>query len=145
MKGNAFGGFNKKDDKKGGSKKTSTNDGIFGFLKNPFAKKEKIVEDASVNQIDTTGMTQRIMTSLRPENQAGGAGGQSTYDAFLRTEENWKRLKELDPSNVPQSMRREFVIEDGGSGDPRAWTKLNQQQGKELDFDVAICGGTLGK
>ena len=29
-------------------------------------------------------------------------------------------------------------------GNPKCWAKLREQQGKELDYDVVVCGGTLG-
>ena len=37
-----------------------------------------------------------------------------------------------------------FVTDDGAQGNPKCWAKLREQQGKELDYDIVICGGTLG-
>jgi flavin-dependent dehydrogenase len=93
---------------------------------------------------DTTGMTERIMKRIPVEGQAGGAGGQSTWDGFLRAEENWKRMRTFDPKTSEKVHIPDFVIEDGASGNPAAWTKLMQQQSKELDYDIVVCGGTLG-
>jgi flavin-dependent dehydrogenase len=93
---------------------------------------------------DTTGMTERIMKRIPVEGQAGGAGGQSTWDGFLRAEENWKRMRTFDPKTSEKVHIPDFVIEDGASGNPAAWTKLMQQQNKELDYDIVVCGGTLG-
>lgn len=95
--------------------------------------------------------TQRIMESTNPEGQTGGAGGSSTYDAFVRAEQNWARLKasrefKYDPkllgSGVPSAQK--FVTMDGGEGNPQCWAKLREQEGKYLDYDVSIIGGTLG-
>jgi len=38
------------------------------------------------------------------EGQTGGAGGVSTWDAFVRSEQNWRRLRDavaFDPKNPP--------------------------------------------
>lgn len=86
--------------------------------------------------------------------RATGAGGSSTYDAFLRAEQNWSNLKafeafEYDPKLL-QKMQNgippppTFVTEDGAQGNPKCWAKLREQDGKELDYDVVVCGGTLG-
>lgn len=108
----------------------------------------------------TKSRTQRIMEKTSSSGQAGGAGGSSTWDAFLRTEANWQRLKEskefkYDPrllrknqNGIPPPMQ--FVVDDGAYGSPRAWAKLREQADKaidgkpELDYDVTVCGGTLG-
>ena len=108
----------------------------------------------------TKSRTQRIMEKTSSSGQAGGAGGSSTWDAFLRTEANWQRLKEskefkYDPkllrknqNGIPPPMQ--FVVDDGADGSPRAWAKLREQADKaidgkpELDYDVTVCGGTLG-
>lgn len=96
--------------------------------------------------------------------RAGGAGGASTWTAFLRAEENWKRLRESQPFDYDLKIKREvqngnpppnqFVTSDGALGNPEAWEKLRQQFGsakdqlkigeKYLDFDIVVCGGTLG-
>jgi flavin-dependent dehydrogenase len=97
-------------------------------------------DDASI--LDTKGMTERIMKKTPVEGQATGAGGSSTWDAFQRVEKNWKALKESKPQRLADVV--EFVTDDGAKGNPRCWQKLNEQRGKELDYDVVVCGGTLG-
>ena len=37
--------------------------------------------------------TERLMATLPDEAQTGGAGGQSTYDALLRLDEAWAKLR----------------------------------------------------
>ena len=93
--------------------------------------------------IDTTGMTERIMRSIVTENQATGAGGASSWEAFQRAEASWARLKEYMPgvNDVPPEP---FVTEDGGQGNPQCFAKLLSQRDRALDFDIAVCGGTLG-
>ena len=86
--------------------------------------------------------------------RATGAGGFSTYDAFLAAEQRWSNLKASKPfkydPKLLQSMQNgvppppTFVTEDGGQGNPQCWAKLREQQGKKLDYDAVICGGTLG-
>lgn len=86
--------------------------------------------------------------------RATGAGGSSTYDAFLAAEKRWSDLKAsksfnydpqlLEPTQNGVEPPFQFVTEDGAQGNPRCWTKLREQSAKELDFDVVICGGTLG-
>mmetsp|Transcript_20914 Transcript_20914/g.27029 ORF Transcript_20914/g.27029 Transcript_20914/m.27029 type:complete len:673 (-) Transcript_20914:57-2075(-) len=92
---------------------------------------------------DTRGITERIMKSIQAESQATGAGGASTWEAFQRAEQNWARLKAYIPSSedVPPPP---FVVEGDGSSKPRCFEKLQQQKDKSLDYDIAICGGTLG-
>ncbi len=105
---------------------------------------------------DEKSLTQRIMEKTSAAGQTGGAGGVSTWDAFLRAEENWSRLKasksfEYDKTvlsavqhGVPPPPQ--FVTDDGASGNPRCWEKLRMQaaDSSPLDYDVTICGGTLG-
>ena len=40
----------------------------------------------------------------------------------------------------------QFVTDDGAVGNPKCWEKLRRQSAdkKGLDYDVTICGGTLG-
>ena len=40
----------------------------------------------------------------------------------------------------------QFVTDDGGKGSPKCWEKLRSQNddGVQLDYDVTLCGGTLG-
>lgn len=118
-------------------------------------------DSSTSEQTETKSRTQRIMEKTSAAGQAGGAGGSSTWDAFLRTEKNWQRLKEskefkYDPRLLRQNQDGippppvQFVVDDGARGNPRAWAKLREQADKaidgkpELDYDVTVCGGTLG-
>lgn len=105
--------------------------------------------------LDTKGMTERIMKRIPKENQASGAGGASSWEAFQRTEANWEQLRlsksfqydvkamgNVDARGNPPPPS--FVTQDVASGNPQCWAKLIQQNGKQLDYDVAVCGGTLG-
>lgn len=101
----------------------------------------------------TTSRIQRIMESTLEEGQASGAGGSSTYDAFVRMEQNWSRLKQSKAFVYDSKIFKKeqggvaappkFVTSDGGEASPHCWAKL-RDQGKEMDYDVTICGGTLG-
>jgi len=108
--------------------------------------------------------TQRIMETTSSGGQTGGAGGSSTWDAFLRAEDNWKRLRNskafhYDPKLLRQEQNGQtpppqFVTVDGALGSTAAWSKLRQLSSKSvdiadgksmaLDYDVVVCGGTLG-
>jgi hypothetical protein len=101
--------------------------------------------------IDTTGMTERIMRGTPVEGQASGAGGFSTWDAFQRTEANWLKLRKskpfkYDPKKPNQGVPPppQFVTQDAAIGNPACWAKLREQANKSLDYDVVVCGGTLG-
>ena len=98
--------------------------------------------------------TQRIMERTNPQT-TGGAGGAASYQAFCRAEENWTRLKELDVSTKSaKTSQLPFVTDDGTMGNPKCWEKLRasrdnaqslgEKKTNSLDYDVAICGGTLG-
>ena len=104
-------------------------------------------------------LTQRIMESTSTSQQATGAGGSSTWDAFQRTELNWSRLKssksfDYDVTNLSTIQNEngppQFVTSDGACGNPKCWSKLRTQQSatssnnSKLDYDVTLCGGTLG-
>jgi hypothetical protein len=99
---------------------------------------------------DTKGMTERIMKRTVGDKQTSGAGGSSTWDAFVRTEANWLRLKTTSKDLEKQDSVPMFVTADGARGNPACWAKLRQQyentadNNKRLDFDVVVCGGTLG-
>jgi hypothetical protein len=115
--------------------------------------------------IDTRGMTERIMKKIDNANlqstaTAGGAGGSTTYAAFLKVEENWTKLKQqssnqpattTSPNRKSMSMAP-FVTSDAALGNPKCWTKLREQAALasttstpiQLDYDIVICGGTLG-
>lgn len=107
---------------------------------------------SAANESEEKSLTQRIMESTSNK-QAGGAGGASTWDAFLRTEANWERLRsseafDYDPTRLGDvdNAPRKFVTDDGAEGNPECWAKLRAAagSGSELDYDVTICGGTLG-
>jgi hypothetical protein len=95
-------------------------------------------------------------------NRTGGAGGASTWNAFLRTEETWRQLRDSKAfvykvgqqakPGIPEPIP--FVITDGAKGSFNSWAKLRKQHEEAteaqkqcntvLDFDVVVCGGTLG-
>jgi hypothetical protein len=76
-------------------------------------------------------LTQRIMESIPSEQQAGGAGAATTYEALLRVDKGWEMLRNMktgaDAGPAPQ-----FVKE---SCEPLATAPV---------YDVVVCGGTLG-
>ncbi len=91
----------------------------------------------------------------RHTHRTGGAGGSSTWDAFLQTEANWAKLKaskafsydikwlQRVQNGIPPPTA--FVTDDGAMGNPQCWAKLRAvADGKALDFDIVVCGGTLG-
>mmetsp|Transcript_17527 Transcript_17527/g.26615 ORF Transcript_17527/g.26615 Transcript_17527/m.26615 type:complete len:627 (-) Transcript_17527:1065-2945(-) len=94
-------------------------------------------------------LTQRLIERTSGQ-QTGGAGGTSSYEGFLRAEANWKRLKQSQPFDYdPKVLSRDdgpqlFVTDDGATGNQVCWEKLRGQKDKQLDYDIAICGGTLG-
>eukprot|EP00549_Striatella_unipunctata_P022022 CAMPEP_0118699942 /NCGR_PEP_ID=MMETSP0800-20121206/16243_1 /TAXON_ID=210618 ORGANISM="Striatella unipunctata, Strain CCMP2910" /NCGR_SAMPLE_ID=MMETSP0800 /ASSEMBLY_ACC=CAM_ASM_000638 /LENGTH=1167 /DNA_ID=CAMNT_0006600343 /DNA_START=1 /DNA_END=3505 /DNA_ORIENTATION=+ len=112
--------------------------------------------------------TQRIMEKTSGEEQTGGAGGSSTWEAFQKAEERWEALKQRSLSrkrwealkqskpftydmnwlrNVQNGVPRphQFVTTDGSDGTEAGWTKLREQAVTgEMDYDVIVCGGTLG-
>ncbi|KAL7528296.1 hypothetical protein ACHAXR_008023 [Thalassiosira sp. AJA248-18] len=100
-------------------------------------------------------LTQRIMEQTSKSGQTGGAGGVSTWEAFQRAEANWSRLKSSTPfhydatnlGNIKDGNGPpQFVTDDGASGNPKCWAKLRDiaTTNNELDYDVTLCGGTLG-
>jgi hypothetical protein len=115
----------------------------------------KQFEQPPLPKYQVKGMTERIMKRIPAEQEASGAGGSSSWEAFLRAEKLWTQLKEFQPftydtkymgrpdrnGNPPPQM---FVYQDIAMGNPACWLKLREQYGKELDFDVVVCGGTLG-
>eukprot|EP00957_Ditylum_brightwellii_P154533 11760762-Ditylum_brightwellii.AAC.1 len=74
------------------------------------------------------------MEKTSTSGQTGGAGGVSTWDAFLRAEENWARLRnskafEYDPVHLRSTQNGipsppQFVSDDGATGNINAWKKL---------------------
>lgn len=109
----------------------------------------------------TKTRTQRIMEKAPVEGQAGGAGASTTWDAFVRTEQNWRRLRDFEgfeyihgENNYGMPEPMQFVVDDRQKGNPKAWEKLEEQYNSAseikkqcktyLDYDVVVCGGTLG-
>jgi flavin-dependent dehydrogenase len=122
-----------------------------------------VIETKSDNDDLTSSsmsLTERIMKSIEVENQVGGAGGSSTWEAFQRMEANWERQKQfqpfeydavaamggIDPSNPHVPPPPQFVTQDAAMGRPEVWDKLRalKYETKKLDYDVVVCGGTLG-
>ena len=104
---------------------------------------------------NSSTITERMFNKIPEENQAGGAGASTTLDAFVRAEKNWERLKEFQSFQYDKKMLRwtqgtqgpppQFVSTDGAFGNPKCWQKLRDSAGfNELDYDIAVCGGTLG-
>lgn len=111
-------------------------------------------EDKEPSLGDGSTLTERMFSKIPTENQAGGAGGSSTLMAFKRVEENWERLKAFQPFHYDKNLLQwnqdgngpppQFVSTDGAFGNPMCWEKLRNSAGKKMDFDVVVCGGTLG-
>lgn len=77
--------------------------------------------------------TRELLATLpRPEVEAGGAGGASTWEALQRADAVWAKLRGAAPPNSQPAAP--FVRRLRGSRLPT---------GKPT-FDVAVCGGTLG-
>mmetsp|Transcript_11928 Transcript_11928/g.30265 ORF Transcript_11928/g.30265 Transcript_11928/m.30265 type:complete len:790 (+) Transcript_11928:76-2445(+) len=104
---------------------------------------------------DDSTITERMFRKIPEENQAGGAGASTTLDAFMRAEKNWERLKEFQAFEYDKKVLRwtqntqgpppQFVSTDGAFGNQKCWQKLRDSAGfRELDYDVVVCGGTLG-
>ena len=88
-----------------------------------------------------------------------GSSSLTTRTTFQRTELNWSRLKsskpfDYDVTNLSTIQNEngppQFVTSDGACGNPKCWSKLRTQQSatsssnSKLDYDVTLCGGTLG-
>ena len=67
------------------------------------------------------------MRTLPDEEQAGGAGGQSTYEGLLKCDAGWTALRE---GTLPPP--REIVTEEFAAPE------------EQPEFDVAVVGGTIG-
>ena len=152
------------------TKRSKVNNFVAEFLRTLRISRKKPVDGAVGDRVDENGtpavgstntenngstaasMTERIMKRTAKEAQATGAGGVSTWEAFQRVEANWSRLKAFQPftydptssnkKNIPPPPQ--FVTQDVAMGNPACWEKLLQAREQPLDFDVVICGGTLG-
>lgn len=99
-------------------------------------------------------MTEIMLNKVPVENQVGGAGGVSTLEAFKRAEANWDRVKAFEQFSYDTKLLekdqngnpppRQFVTDDGAMGSTKCWEKLRSSVNKELDYDIVVCGGTLG-
>lgn len=120
---------------------------------------ETLIESTTVNNDKPDfgsglTMTERMLSKVPTENQVGGAGGASTLEAFKRAEATWERIKafeafQYDPKLLKSEQTgkpapKQFVTSDGAMGNPKCWEKLKASADKKLDFDVVVCGGTLG-
>ena len=118
-------------------------------------KEDESTTSPTIDNKEAKSLTQRIMELTSKETQATGAGGFSTYDAFLKADSMWSKLKSSKPfdydiTNLSQVQNGieppvQFVTDDGAKGNPAAWSKLRESQSsKKLDYDITLCGGTLG-
>jgi len=123
-------------------------------LHSTVTKEDNTVAASSIadkDNVEKKSMTQRIMEKTSSKGQTGGAGGSSTWDAFVRSEQIWSKLKE---SSIPNSSSGvildkddtntypTFITDDGTQGNPKAWEALRTMS--KPDYDVIVSGGTLG-
>ena len=72
-------------------------------------------------------LTKQFFDMLPEEAQTGGAGGATTYDALLRLDEGWSKLRSGQMPPV-----REVVFEE-----PDA-------PAETAEYDLVVCGGNIG-
>ena len=72
-------------------------------------------------------LTEQLMAKLPPNVQTGGAGGATTYDALLRLDDAWSRLRagELPPA-------KQVVFDE-----PTAAVET-------AEYDLVVAGGNIG-
>eukprot|EP00522_Entomoneis_paludosa_P006055 CAMPEP_0172439352 /NCGR_PEP_ID=MMETSP1065-20121228/368_1 /TAXON_ID=265537 /ORGANISM="Amphiprora paludosa, Strain CCMP125" /LENGTH=1263 /DNA_ID=CAMNT_0013188027 /DNA_START=246 /DNA_END=4037 /DNA_ORIENTATION=+ len=100
----------------------------------------QVAGERPVPELDTTGMTRRIMDSIsKKENEVTGS---TTWEVFQKAEENWRTLREYMPAEA--DLPAPFVTDKRGEGSPSCYAKLQHQATRELDYDIVVCGGTLG-
>lgn len=75
--------------------------------------------------------TFRVMERLNAR-QSGGAGGGTSWEALQRLDDAWTRLRTM-PTGTAAGPPPAFVREH-----------LNQPLGASAQFDVLVCGGTIG-
>ena len=76
-------------------------------------------------------LTEELMTTLPTASQTGGAGGQSTYEALLRLDSAWAKLR-ADAASGTITKPPDVVFEE-----PNAPAEV-------ADYDVIVCGGNIG-
>ena len=108
---------------------------------------------------DGNTITERMLKKVPSNTNSvdGSVGGYSNNNilAFQQAEEKWSKLKAMNPFSYDPTWLRwtqdygtkpapQFVATDGAFGNPNCWSKLKSRIGRELDFDIVVCGGTLG-
>ncbi|GIL77743.1 hypothetical protein Vretimale_6651 [Volvox reticuliferus] len=91
-----------------------------------------LCKSAAASSMATSSLiTKRIfdqVDALEADTQAQGAGGRTTYAAFQAAEEQWAKLRGEPPTGpAPQCVR-----------------ESTQPLQSVPDYDVVVCGGTLG-
>ncbi|KAL3689895.1 hypothetical protein R1sor_016204 [Riccia sorocarpa] len=86
---------------------------------------------------ETSSRTQRIMESLPKGDEAGGAGGTSSYEALKRLDKTWEKVRSMESVTgpAPEVVQR---LDGEMPGDSALTTLV------KASFDVVVCGGTLG-
>jgi hypothetical protein len=91
-----------------------------------------VVQAVAEPQVDKRSITEKMFQKIeerKKESQAGGAGGATTLEALRRMDGFWSELKRRPsgPQDVPS-----FI------------TSTEEKLSKAPEFDVTVCGGTLG-
>ena len=108
--------------------------------------RKQLVMERPVPDLDTEGMTERILKRMGPFDRMPGGSRSRTWEDFVRAEENWARLREYMPSKndpVPVPFVAVNDIQEGERS-PQCYDKLDRQKETGLDFDIVVCGGTMG-
>ena len=85
---------------------------------------------AASSNIEPSVLTKQIFEKMQAEVQAGGAGGSSSLDGLIGLERSWQHLKNGGWKTNPATIVYEHQTQCPNN--------------KASDFDVVICGGTLG-
>ena len=72
-------------------------------------------------------LTQRLLTSIPPEAETGGAGGQSTYESLVRLDAAWSALRSGASTRPPRQ-----IVFDEPTADATP------------EYDVLVVGGNIG-
>ena len=72
-------------------------------------------------------LTRRLLTSIPPEAETGGAGGQSTYESLVRLDAAWSALRSGTPARSPRQ-----IVFDEPTADATP------------EYDVLVVGGNIG-